>query len=66
MLLPYLSHPTAKLDPTVPDEETLYYPSETGLSGGDGVVLGASGQVTYLASERSGGSQYILEPTRRS
>ena len=63
MLLPWL---TPMWPPgTGPDEETLYYPSETDHTADEIVIRGSGNRYHYLGQEGSSDATYRVLPTRR-
>lgn len=63
MLMPWLSRPDP--GPSIPDMETVYYASESGITAGDYVIQGGGNRSTFVASERTSETDYRVLPTRR-
>jgi hypothetical protein len=63
MLLPWLSRPDP--GPSIPDEETVYYATESGINVGEYLSVGGRERIGYVASERSSETNYRIFPTKR-
>lgn len=64
MLLLFWSAPQAPFG-SIPDEETTYYPVESGIIMGEYVARGEGLRSVYPASEQTPATSYRQRPTRR-